>query len=183
MSRIVPSSILTALSQPEVQPFYAIEFSFDSGTIRLWTGYGDRTISSQTYTGSGSLLTISGMEEVADMSAKSTTVTLSGIPAELVSLALQEPYQNRPCRILFGVTNSTDIVESFSGFMDKMTIEDSGESASISMVIESKWVKLDRANIRRYTSESQKSRYPNDTFFDYVSDLQDKEILWGRKSA
>lgn len=183
MSRIVPSSILTALSQPEVQPFYAIEFSFDSGTIRLWTGYGDRTISGQTYTGSGSLLTISGMEEVADMSAKSTTVTLSGIPAELVSLALQEPYQNRPCRILFGVANSTDIVESFSGFMDKMTIEDSGDSASISMVIESKWVKLDRVNIRRYTSESQKSRYPNDTFFDYVSDLQDKEILWGRKSA
>lgn len=183
MSRIVPSSILTALSQPEVQPFYAIEFSFDSGTIRLWTGYGDRTISGQTYTGSGSLLTISGMEEVADMSAKSTTVTLSGIPAELVSLALQEPYQNRPCRILFGVANSTDIVESFSGFMDKMTLEDSGDSASISMVIESKWVKLDRVNIRRYTSESQKSRYPNDTFFDYVSDLQDKEILWGRKSA
>ena len=70
MSRIVPSSILTALAQPEVQPFYAVEFSFDSGTIRFWTGYGDRTIDGQTYTGTGSLLSISGMEEAADMSAK-----------------------------------------------------------------------------------------------------------------
>jgi len=183
MSRIVPSSILTALSQPEVQPFYAVEFSFDSGTIRFWTGYGDRTIEGNSYLGTGNLLSLNGMEEAADMSAKSSTISMSGIPAGLVSLALQEPYQNRPCRILFGVSNSTDIVESFSGFMDKMTIEDRGDSATISLVIESKWVKLDRVNARRYTSESQKSRYAGDTFFDYVSDLQDKEILWGRTSA
>lgn len=183
MSRIVPSSILTALAQPEVQPFYAVEFSFDSGTIRFWTGYGDRVIDGQTYTGTGSLLSISGMEEAADMSAKSSTVSMSGIPGALVSLALQEPYQNRPCRILFGVVNSTDIVESFSGFMDKMSIDDGGDTATITLSIESKWVKLDRVNARRYTSESQKSRYATDTFFDFVADLQDKEIVWGRTSA
>ena len=183
MSRIVPSSILTALAQPEVQPFYAVEFSFDSGTIRFWTGYGDRTIDGQTYTGTGSLLSISGMEEAADMSAKSSTVSMSGIPGALVSLALQEPYQNRPCRILFGVINSTDIVESFAGFMDKMSIDDGGDTATITLSVESKWVKLDRVNARRYTSESQKSRYPTDTFFDYVSDLQDKDIAWGRQNA
>ena len=183
MSRIVPSSILTALSQPEVQPFYAVEFSFDSGTLRFWSGYGDRVIQGQTYTGTGSLLSISGMEEAADMSAKSSTVSMSGIPGELVSLALQESYQNRPCRILFGVVNSTDIVESFAGFMDKMSIEDSGDTATITMSIESKWVKLDRLIARRYTSESQKSRYATDTFFDFVADLQDKEVVWGRASA
>jgi hypothetical protein len=183
MSRIVPSSILTALAQPEVQPFYAVEFSFDSGTVRFWTGYGNRTIEGHTYIGTGSLLSITGMEEAADMSAKSSTITMSGIPGELVSLALQEPYQNRPCRILFGVVNSTDIVESFSGSMDKMSIEDGGDSATITLSVESKWVKLDRVNIRRYTSESQKSRYATDTFFDFVADLQDKEIPWGRTSA
>lgn len=183
MSRTVPSSILTALSQPEVQPFYAVEFDFDSAPIRFWTGYGDRTIESNTYTGTGNLLSIGGLEEVADMSAKSATLTLSGVPSELVSLALTEPYQNRQCRILFGVVNSSDIVEVFSGYMDKMTIEDSGDASTITLTVESKWVKLDRPNIRRYTSESQKSRYPTDTFFDWVSDLQDKEIVWGRSNA
>jgi len=29
MSRTVPASLLTALSQPEVQPFYAVEALFD----------------------------------------------------------------------------------------------------------------------------------------------------------
>lgn len=183
MSRTVPSSILTALSQSEVQPFYAVEFDFDSLPVRFWTGYGDRTIESNTYTGTGNLLSIGGLEEVADMSAKSATLTLSGVPSELVALALTEPYQNRQCRILFGVVNSSDIVEVFSGYMDKMTIEDSGDASTITLTVESKWVKLDRPNIRRYTSESQKSRYSTDTFFDWVSDLQDKEIVWGRSNA
>ena len=44
MTRIVPAAILSGLANPEVEPFYAVEFQFDSGTLRLWTGYGDRTI-------------------------------------------------------------------------------------------------------------------------------------------
>jgi hypothetical protein len=183
MSRLVPAAILTALTQDNVQPFYAVEALFDSGPVRFWTGYGERTIEGNTYIGTGNLLTISGLEEVSDMAAKSASVTLSGIPSELVSLAMQEPYQNRPCRILFGVRDVDDIVEVFSGTVDKMPLEDGPESGTIIASIESKWVRLGRPNIRRYTSESQKSRYPTDTFFDWVADLQDKETLWGRSSA
>ena len=182
MSRTVPASILTALSQPEVQPFYAVEFMFDSAPIRFWTGFGDRTIETNTYTGTGNLMSIGGLEEVADMSAKSANITLNGIPPALISLALQEPYQNRECRILFGVIDSSDIVEVFAGTMDRMTIQDGGETGTIDLKVESKWVRLDRANVRRYTSESQKSRHSTDTFFDYVADLQDKDVVWGRKS-
>lgn len=183
MSRIVPASILAALSQPEVQPFYAVEFMFDSGPVRFWTGYGDRTIGLFPYIGTGNLMSIGGLEETADMSAKSASITLGGVPPEIISLALQEPYQNRYCRILFGVMNSTAIVEVFSGTMDRMTIQDSGDTGTIDLTVESKWVRLDRPNVRRYTSASQKSRHSTDTFFDYVAELQDKEVLWGRTSA
>ena len=182
MSRTVPSSILTALSQPEVQPFYAVEFMFDSSPIRFWTGYGDRKIENNTYTGTGNLMSVGGLEEVSDMSAKSASITLNGIPPALISLALQEPYQNRECRILFGVANSADIVEVFAGTMDKMTVQDGGDTGTIDLAVESKWVRLDRPNVRRYTSESQKSRHSTDTFFDWVADLQDKEVVWGRSS-
>jgi hypothetical protein len=67
MSRTVPAALLTALAQPEVQPFYAVELLFDSGAVRLWTGYGDRTINSQTYVAAGTLLNIQGLGEVADL--------------------------------------------------------------------------------------------------------------------
>jgi hypothetical protein len=182
MSRTVPAALLTALSQSEVQPFYAVELFFDSGTVRLWTGYGDRTIEGNTYTGAGSLLTVGEPSEVGDLSAKSMALSLSGIAADLVSLALQEPYQRRKCRILFGAVDVTDVVEIFSGSLNTMQIEDSGESSTIEVMVDSKLVELERASNRRYTRESQRSRYPDDKFFNYVAKLQDSEIVWGRKN-
>ena len=79
MSRTIPAAILAALSQESVEPFYAVELKFSAGTVRFWTGYGDRTIDGQTYTGTGNLLNISGIEEVADLSAKGITVPMVGL--------------------------------------------------------------------------------------------------------
>lgn len=214
MSRTVPAALLTALAQPEVQPFYAVEMLFDSGAVRLWTGYGDRTIGGETYVGAGSLINIDGLSEVADLSAKAITISLSGVASELVSLALQEPYQRRRCRVYFGATQilaadyaaaginpelvldfageyyqvgpllaSYDVVEVFSGSLNTMPIEDGGETSVITATVDSKLVETEKASNLRYTSETQKSRYAGDTFFDYVSAIQDADIVWGRTSA
>ena len=181
MARSVPAAILSALADPEVYPFYAVEMMFDTAPVRLWTGYGDRTIDGQTYLGAGDLMSISGLEEDNDLSAKSASITITGIPSEYVSIALQEPYQRRTCRILFGVSNVDDFVEVFAGKMNQMPIEDSGETSIITLTVESKLVELGRAIVRRYTHESQQARYPGDTFFSFVADIQDKGIPWGRK--
>jgi hypothetical protein len=61
-----------------------------------------------------------------------------------------------------------------------MVIEDSAESGTISVTVDSKLVELERASNRRYTSESHKARYPSDTFFDFVAKIQDKQIVFGR---
>jgi hypothetical protein len=183
MSRTVPSALLTALSQPEVQPYYAVDLDFDSAPIRLWTGYGDRTIFTNSYTGGGSLLTISGLEEASDLSAKNITLSLSGVPSSLITLALDEPYQRRECKVYFGTTDTSDPIEVFSGLMNTMTIEDSGESSVITLTVESKLVRLEKASNRRYTEENHVARHPNDTFFSYVTSLQDKDVVWGREKA
>jgi len=181
MTRSTPASLLTALSQPEVLPFYAVEMVFDSAPVRFWTGYGDRTISGDTYIGTGNLLSITGLDEVNDLSAKSVTLQLSGVSSTLVSLALQEPYQRRVCKVYFGTTDTSTPIEVFSGLMDVMTIEDGGETSVISLKVESKLIRLEKASNWRYTNESQKSRYSSDTFFAYVSNLQDRDIVWGRE--
>lgn len=183
MSRTVPAAILNALQQDTVEPYYAVEAQFTGGTVRLWTGYGDRTIEGNTYTGAGSLINISGLEEVADLSSRSITVTLSGLDDEILTLALSEPYQRRTLRVLFGIIGATDVVEVFSGFMNTMSIEDTADNGTVSVLVDSRLVELERASNRRYTSESHKARYPSDTFFDYVADLQDKQITWGRESS
>jgi hypothetical protein len=183
MSRTVPSDLLTSLSQSEVHPFYAVDMDFDTAPLRFWTGYGDRTIFTNTYTGTGNLLSISGLEEANDLSAKGVTLQLSGVPTEIVSLALQEPYQRRSCKIYFGTTDTAVPIEVFSGLMDKMTIQDSGDSSVIELTVESKLLRLNKASNWRYTQENHQSRHSGDTFFSYVTDLQNKDIIWGREKA
>jgi len=183
MSRTVPSDLLTSLSQSEVHPFYAVDMDFDTAPLRFWTGYGDRTIFTNTYTGTGNLLSISGLEEANDLSAKGVTLQLSGVPTEIVSLALQEPYQRRSCKIYFGTTNTAVPIEVFSGLMNTMVIQDGGDSSVIELTVESKLLRLNKASNWRYTQENHQSRHSGDTFFSYVTDLQNKDIIWGREKA
>ena len=186
MSRTVPAALLTALDSDEINVFYAVDLAFDSGNVRLWTGYGDKTINSNTYSGTGDLLTIDGLEEVSDLSSRGTTLTLNGLDTTIVTYALTEDYQGRLVTIYWGVGSET--VEVFSGYMDKMTIQDAGESATISLTVESRLIVLERPNIRRYTRESHagvrtaKGLSGSDTFFDWVTNLQDKQVVWGRST-
>lgn len=183
MARSIPAGLLTALTQDTVEPFYAVEMMFDTAPVRFWTGIGERTIAGSTYIGAGSLLTIGDLEEIGDLSAKSVTITLSGLTQEVVALALVEPYQRRLCRIFLGALGSDDAIEMFSGKMNTMVIEDAPDGATISLTLESRLVELSRPRPRRYNHESHISRYPGDKFFSYVADLQDRQVSWGRKQT
>lgn len=182
MTRSLAAGFQTALNSSHIDIFYAVEMLFDSGALRVWTGIGNKTINGQVYTGTGSLLNIEGLDEASDMGAKSATITLAGVDSTLVSLALQEPYQGRTCRIYLGVSGVATAATVFSGSMDVMTIQDSGESSVISLSVESRLARLDRPIVFRYTSASQKARYPGDTGFDWVAKLADKSISWGRNT-
>jgi len=120
------------------------------------------------------------------MAVRGATLTMSGIPSDLLSLALQEPYQGRVCTIYFGVVSGTtysSLTQLFTGYMDEMNIDEGPEFATIEMKIENKLIDLERTRVRRFSSGYQKSVYPNDKGLDFVEALQDKEILWGRKAT
>jgi hypothetical protein len=99
MSRSLTDGILSVLSAAEIQPFFAVELFFDTTTLRMWTGLGDLVIEGTVYTGTGQLLQLSEISETAEIAATGANLTLSGIPSELLSLALSEPYQGRLCKI------------------------------------------------------------------------------------
>ena len=174
--RDISATLNSKFLSRDVDLFVAVELMFDSGALRIWSGIGDKSIGGQTYTGAGSLLSVGGIEESDDLSAPGANISLTGVDTSLVSLAIQEPYQNRECRVLLG--SGDDFFEIFSGFMDVMTIEDSGETCLINLSVESSLILLDRKTPLRYTQETQNSRYPGDTFFSTVASLQDKKIDW-----
>jgi hypothetical protein len=208
MSRDLSLSTIENVNADVVEPFFAVEMLFDSNLVRMWTGVGTLVLVDGTeWIGSGSLLNISTIEETQDMSVKGANISLSGIPSELLSLALAEPYQGRVCNIYFGTFSSGDLLQEtgsyillqdgskisvqssesgfnilFSGYMDQMNIVEASDTATIEMLVENKLIDLERARVARFTSGYQKSLYPNDKGLDFIEDLQDKKIPWGRKS-
>ena len=184
MSRDLTTVLTNALDDDVVEPFFAVELLFDSAPIRLWTGMGDATIDGNTYIGTGNLLDISAVEETSEIAVRGATITLTGMNSEVISLALQSPYQGRVCNLYFGIVSGStysNLTELFSGYMDEMNISEGPEFGTIELLVENKLIDLKRARVRRFSSGYQKSVYPGDKGLDFVEDLQDKEIVWGRK--
>jgi len=182
-SRDLTTIVENALDDDVIEPFFAIELLFDGNEIlRLWTGIGEATIDGNTYTGTGNLLNVSAIEETTEIAVRGATLTLSGVPSEVVSLALSEPYQGRVCNIYFGIVSGntySNLTEIFSGYMDEMNIDEGPDTATVELKVENKLIDLERARVARYTSQYQKSLYPDDKGFDFVESIQLKKTLWG----
>lgn len=186
MPRNLTPTMEAATLAEVVVPIVLIEALFDSGAVRMWSGIGNLTFNSQTYLGAGNLLGIGTVQETQELRATGVDITVSGIPSEMLSLALSEAYQGRVCRVYVGAlnTNTGALVgnpyQVFAGTMDVMSISDGGETASIGIAVESRLIDLERGRERRYEHEDQQIDYPGDLFFQYVPTLQDATITWGR---
>jgi hypothetical protein len=205
MSRDLSLNTIDALDEEVFYPFFAVELLFDDSIVRTWTGVGLLTLADGTeWYGAGELMEISSVEETQEMAAKGATVTMSGIPSELLSLALSEPYQGRVCNIYFGnflqgnlleeggafilyengskiglESGKTGFNQMFSGYMDQMNIEEGPQTSTIELTVENKLINLERARVARFTSGYQKSKFAGDKGLDFVESMQDKTVSWG----
>jgi len=191
MARDITSDFNTAIKDTVVQPIFAIELEFSDGTLRFWTGYGDITMtaggSSKTFTGTGDLLTISPIGESSTLQMQGITVALTGIKSSLISTALTAQYTNRNGTLYMGLLNSSgaviaDVYTLFKGKMDVLNINEGAETSTISLNIESRLVSFDLPLNRMYTLEDQQVDFSSDLGFEFIPDLQDKEIIWGKKT-
>jgi hypothetical protein len=130
------------------------------------------------------LLNVGAIEETTDVVATGTTVTLSGIPTDLVSACINDARQGLPGQIYLGFLTAAgaviaDPVLAFAGRLDVPTIMDGAERCEIQITYESRLIDLNRAREWRYTHESQQQISPGDRGFEYVAGLQEREIRWG----
>lgn len=187
MSRTLSAAMQAVATADVVNPLYLLDMEFTSGSLYLWTGSGDLAFGSNTYVGVGDLLSIGSVQESADLTANGATVSLSGVKTSLLNLARDEPYQGRPLTIRLGAFDDNgDIIASpvimFSGFMDVMTISDSGDTSAITVTAENKLIAFQQTAVRRYTAEDQKIDHPSDKGFEFVTAIQELQIFWGRPS-
>jgi len=192
MSRSLSSGMQAVSTADVVRPIFLVRMVFDSGEtpneLNLWSGVGDLTYDSETYTGVGDLLNISAVTETSDMQASGLNVTLTGVKSSLVVIAKDHEYQGRAITVMLGAFDASgDLVADptviFAGFMDTMTISESGQTSTISIACENKLIAFERAKVRRYTAEDQKIDHPTDKGFEFVTAIVQKEIIWGRASS
>ncbi len=161
-----------------------VELDFDSGTVYLTNSGRDETWNGHTWKGLGALGQIEEISEGTDLQARGLRLSLSGVPTAMISVALQEAYQGRDCSVWFGVLDDDHVVQAdpmmvFKGRMDTMPIQ-TGQTATITLTVESRLADWDRPRIRRYNDADHQSRHPGDLFFNHVEEFIDKELKWGR---
>ena len=192
---------------PSVKPIMLAELFFDSGTLRLWTGYGQLEWGDREFTGIGTLIGISPIQETQEIQARGIVVTLNGISSTVISLALSERSRGRPFRLYLGSVDTrryvatesspgavkledgtgyvlleNQLIDSpyriFSGLMDTMEFSDSGDKADIRLSVENILITGQRSKVSRYTMEDQRKRFPNDRGLEFINALQDKQVIW-----
>ena len=174
-----------ALADRDMRPAILFEGEFASGWVRFWSGLGEIKWAGKTWTGAGHLLGIGTIEETSAVVAGGTSVSLSGVPVELVQRSIEEARQGLPGRVWIGLLTEerqiiADPVLAFAGRLDVPEITDDAEACRITISYESRLIDLNNAREWRYTHESQQALHPGDLGFEYVTVIQDREIKWGR---
>lgn len=188
MSRGLDASTLTAVEQDSapVAILFA-ELDFASGFVRAHTALGTITWGGYDWLGVGTFASVSPVEESAELSKRTLTYTLSGIPGDMISVVLGEEYQGRAAKLYLGFLDQTtgtlvsDPVQIDQGRMDVSEIEE-GQECTVTITAESRVSAWDRPLIRRYTNADQQARFPGDKGLEFVDQAANKEINWGRKT-
>ena len=188
-TRDLTSGVATAIQAGTVYPAILYEGEFDDGAggsafLRLWTGLGTLTWNSVAWTGAGNLIGINGVAESTELRANAFEAWLSGVSSALVATALAAARKNRSGKLWLALFNAgnftTPIADPYllkRGRFDSIPIDDSGDTAKITVRYEDRLATLGIAKERRYTSADQALRAAGDKGFDYVESLQDAQFL------
>lgn len=189
MSRELDSSISTAAAAEDVRLAILTLLQFDEGDLRLTSAPFDMAIDAdddgviETYAGVGDLGKISAVPEGAELQAYSGQLTLSGLDPAMIALALGSHYQGRKAWLWLALLDADHVPVGppmllFRGRMDTMHIE-IGDTAEITLVVQSRMADWENPRVRRYTNEDQQALFPGDKGLEFVPLMVEKKLNWG----
>jgi hypothetical protein len=166
-----------------------LEVAFSNETLWLWSGIGPTSSAGpawdpaatfpygQTFLGMGWLGRIESVPQNSELTAENITLTLSGIPVELLGDVVNSVRLSGTASLWVGFFSNgallADPLAVWTGALDVPTVEDGAETCSLSITVENALLALNLASNRRFTTLDQQLDYPGDTGFDFVSAMQD----------
>jgi hypothetical protein len=179
------SDFINACASSNVRPAIFVAADFVDGTVYLWSGLGPIVWNGHTWTGIGSLGSVSTIEEGANVQARGATLTLSGLDPALLAEVMTQYKVTAPVTIWLGLRDTSgaiiaDPVISFRGRMDQPTLTVNGPSGTLNIQCESRLLDMNISVESRYTDQDQKLTYPDDRGMEWVCAIQDITLFWGR---
>ena len=194
MTRDATAGTLTASQSASPKPVLFVALDFPTGFLRV--NSADRSLSFDSdggsplneFVGNGVLGAVSTMTETFRLQATGATITLSGITGGLVALSFEQA-MGRSGKVWQGFLDSDyalihEPALIFSGLIDNATVS-IGETATVTIQLESRMIAWERPKIRRYTNEDQQQRFAGesptvtDKFFEFLNQTVDQELRWG----
>ena len=183
MSRNLSTVFASAITGSKLTFANAVDFDFGgtSGTVRFYTGIGTLMLDGYEYTGTGNIGSITSYTEDNKLGVNNMTFTLSGVPSDVLALALNEQCRNKPCRMYMVLFNEAGNVISkqicFTGRMDQMFVKEAGDNSSISITAESQVIDFNRPRLNRWVFNQRKDE--SDNGLKYISKASTLVIPWG----
>lgn len=194
MPRTLSSSVLAAIASHTLTLAFFVEIAFADNTIYMFSGVGNITSAGppanpastfpygETFTGLGWLGKISAIPQTTKVQAQNITLSLSGIPSNLVAEATGQVRIPGVATVwlalMSGGTVITDPVQVFSGGLDVPSLTDSGETSAISITCENPLLSLNQAPNRLFDDADQQIYVPGDLGMSFVDALQNLELFW-----
>jgi len=104
--RELAASVVSAIAAGVMRPVLFAELEYGAAGVpaflRLFTGVEQLGWNGQTWIGGRDLLTISPIRESTNLEAIGLSVTMSGLPADKYSIAVQSMKKNKPGKLASG---------------------------------------------------------------------------------
>ncbi len=145
----------------------------------------------RNFEGAGSLIEISDIPLVSNLTVQTITVTLSQLQEGVANVVRGYDLKQAGVEIYRGLFDpvTRQMVDAalnrFIGFVDtlEITTPKEGEEGSIVLTCASHTQEMTRKNPDTRSQDSQALRSPTDDFFRDVTSVQDWEFFWGRKAG
>lgn len=192
----ITAAVAAALCAPVLRVGFLVSMQFASSTAYCWTGLRPLTWNGVTFQGVGTLGSISTISEDSEVEAKGITLTLSGIPSDMMTDVLTEVRILGDVKVWLACFDESlslipDPILSYQGKMDAPSIDDNQETCTATITVENVLVDLNRPCYRRYTNDDQQMDLAAtltrlglpantvDTGFRHVAGLQEQITFWG----
>lgn len=177
-----------ALSKEDIyRPFVLVELQLDSGSVFVCSLDRNIDFSGNTYLGVGDFGKIGPTKETAQSESSGISMELTGIPDTYINITKDEEYHGRTVIVRQGFLDANfelsgigDPPVLFQGIIDQMFIA-LGNTATVRLTAEDDWIRWEEPIKSLYTNEEQQHLFPGDLGLEFVNQVVDKELIWGRQ--